>query len=241
MNKLSDIKSPESIIRIKTGNEELDSFLEGGYDTDIITTIFGPSGSGKTTLCIMAGIEIAKQSKNVIYIDTESSFSVERFKQIAGDDFKNLLQNFLFLKPLDFNQQQKAFDKIRVLIDNSVGLIIVDTISMLYRLEMGQNKDVYTVNKKLGKQLSYLAEISRKRKIPILLANQVYSNFEIKDTVNMVGGDILKYSSKTLIELQNYKDGLRKLILRKSRSLPEGIMFSLKLTNKGIEKIKILD
>jgi DNA repair protein RadB len=239
MKTIKEIKSPESIPKIKTGNIDLDSFLMGGYECDIITTIYGPSGSGKTNLCIMAGINIAKEGKNVIYVDTESSFSVERFKQISGDNFKELLHNFLFLKPLDFAQQQKAFDKLRVLVDDTVGLIIIDTISMLYRLEMGQNNDIYAINKKLGKQLSYLAEISRRKKIPVLIANQVYSNFDIKDSVNMVGGDILKYGSKTLLELQNYKDGIRKLILRKSRSIAEGKVFTLKLNNSGLEKLTL--
>lgn len=239
-NDVYNIRSSEKMIKINTGNYGMDSFLNEGYDHDIITTIYGPSGSGKTTMCIMAGIEIAKKGKNVVYIDTEASFSVERFKQIAGEDFKLLLQNFLFLKPLDFMQQQKAFDKLRVLVDDSVGLIIVDTISMLYRLEMGQTNDIYAVNKKLGKQLSFLAEICRKKKIPVIVANQVYSNFDIKDSVNMVGGDILKYGSKTLLELQSYKDGLRKLILRKSRSLPEGKVFLFKLVHNGIEEV-VLD
>jgi hypothetical protein len=38
--------------------------------------------------------------------------------------------------------------------------------------------------------------------------------------VNVVGGDILKYWSKCIIELQN-KGGKKKAIIRKHRSLPE--------------------
>lgn len=235
----SKIRSMEILNKISSGNVDLDNFLNGGYEEDIITTIYGPSGSGKTTLCIMAGIEIAKLGKNVIYIDTESSFSVERFKQIAKQDFKKLLNNFLFLKPIDFVQQQKSFDKLRVLVDDTVGLIIVDTISMLYRLEMGQTKDIYSVNKKLGRQLSFLGEICRKKHIPILVANQVYSSFEQKDTVNMVGGDILRYGSKTLLEIQPFKEGLRNIILKKSRSLPEGKSMTFKLIENGIIKHKL--
>jgi len=232
-----NVRSPESIDRIATGNRDLDMFFERGYDSDIITTIYGPAGCGKTTLCMMAGIEVAKKGKKVIYIDTEASFSVERFKQIVGEGFREILQNFLFLRPFDFKQQQKAFDKLRLLVDDDVGLIVVDTISILYRLEMGQSDDIYSVNKKLGQQLSFLSEISRRKKIPVIIGNQVYSNFEVKNTVNMVGGDILKYGSKTLIELQSYKDGLRKLILRKSRSMPEGKVFVFRLIANGIEEV----
>ena len=50
----------------------------------------------------------------------------------------------------------------------------------------------------------------------------------------MVGGDILRYWSKCLIELQN-NNSRRKIILRKHRSLPEKEMEFI-IDNKGIRK-----
>jgi len=59
-------------------------------------------------------------------------------------------------------------------------------------------------------------------------------DFNKEKTANMVGGDLLKYWSKCLIELQ-YKEGKRKAILRKHRSLPEKeLMFVI--INSGIKK-----
>jgi len=228
--------SSDIVSKVSSGNKDLDNSLSGGYDNDVITTFYGPSGSGKTTLCIMAAINTVRNGKRVIYIDTEASFSVERLKQIASDDYEKIMKNMLFLKPMNFEDQKKAFDKLRTIVDDTIGLIIVDTISMLYRLALGQSKDVYDINRKLGMQLSFLTEISRRRTIPVLIANQVYSNFDERDKVNMVGGDILRYGSKTLIELQSYHNGIRNMIVRKSRSLPEGKSFSFKLIEKGIEK-----
>lgn len=224
--------------KLSSGNKDFDNFLFGGYDRDIITTFYGPSGSGKTTLCLLAAISAVKNNKRVIYIDTEASFSVDRIKQIEPENYKEMMKKILFLKPVDFEEQQKAFDKLRMLVDDSIGLIIVDTISMLYRLAVGQTRDIYEVNKRLGMQLSFLSEISRKKGIPVLVANQVYSNFDDKDKVNMVGGDILKYSSKTLLELQALKNSIRCVIIRKSRYLPEEKTFTFKLIHEGIEKME---
>jgi len=50
----------------------------------------------------------------------------------------------------------------------------------------------------------------------------------------MVGGDILKYWSKCLIELKN-DNGKRKAILKKHRSLPEKEL-SFQIFNEGIRK-----
>ena len=50
----------------------------------------------------------------------------------------------------------------------------------------------------------------------------------------MVGGDLLKYWSKCIIELKN-QGGRRKLILKKHRSLPEKELI-FEITDLGIRK-----
>ena len=56
--------------KIPTGSRILDQMLDGGYEKDIITTIYGPAGSGKTNLCILCAINMARSRKKGIYIDT---------------------------------------------------------------------------------------------------------------------------------------------------------------------------
>lgn len=223
--------------KISTGTKVIDELLEGGYENDIITTVYGPGGSGKTNLCILCAVDIARKGKKVIYIDTEGSFSILRLKQIAPD-YEDILKNILFFKPTSFKGQKAAFSRLRKITDRRIGLIIVDTISMLYRLELGKNDEVYETNKELGLQIGYLTEISRKKNIPILITNQVYSNFDEKDKVNMVGGDILKYGSKCLIEIQKTPSGKRTAILRKHRSQKEEKDITFEIVEKGIIKSK---
>lgn len=223
--------------RISSGSKVLDRLLNNGFEKDILTTIYGPAGSGKTCICILTSANIARNGKKVIYIDTEGGFSVERLKQVASD-YDEVLKNMMFFKPLSFEEQKEVFDRLRKIIDDKTGLIVLDTVAMLYRLEIGKSEDIYGVNKELGQQLSYLIEIARKKNIPVLITNQVYADFENKNKVNMVGGDILKYSSKCLIELQNLHDGMRKVLLRKHRSISEGKEVIFKIVNEGISECK---
>ncbi len=218
---------------IPTGSKILDRMLNGGYETDTLTTMYGPAGSGKTVLCLLCATKVAREGKKIVYIDTEGSFSLERLKQIAPD-YKKILQKIVFLKPTSFEGQKKSFEKLKELVNEKIGLIVVDTIAMLYRLEMGKNEDIYKVNRELGIQLAYLTEIARKKHIPILISNQVYSNFENKDKVNMVGGDLLKYSSKCLIELQITPSGNRRAILKKHRSIEQEKEITFKIVEGGI-------
>jgi DNA repair protein RadB len=220
-------------MKIPTGSKILDKMLEGGYEKDVITTIYGPAGSGKTVLAMLCSINIARHNKKVIYIDTENSFSVERLKQVAKD-YKKVLDNMVFLKPVSFEQQKKAFEKLKEIVNDKIGLIVVDTVGMLYRIEMGKNGDIYNVNSALGEQISYLSEIARLKNIPVIINNQVYSDFKEKDKVNIVGGDILKYGSKCLIELQITPQNNRRAILKKHRSIAQEKSIYFKIIHEGV-------
>lgn len=219
---------------IPSGSKILDRMLNGGYEKDIITTVYGPAGSGKTILCMLCTINMTRNKKKVIYVDTENNFSVERLKQIAKYDYNKILDGIIFLRPTSFEEQKKAFDKLREIVDKKIGLIVVDTIAMLYRIELGKTEDVYSVNRELGSQISYLNEIARKKHIPVLITNQVYADFDDKEKVKMVGGDLLRYSSKCLLELQITPAGNRRVILKKHRSLEPEKEIIFKIVEGGI-------
>ncbi len=225
---------------IETGTEVIEELLGGGYESDIITTVYGPSGSGKTNIVLLAAVSAAEKGKKVIYIDTEGGFSVARLEQLTSHS-KKVMENILFLKPTKFSEQKKAFEKLNELVNKrDIGLIIVDTIAMLYRLELGRNEDVYEINRELGSQIADLSEITRKKNIPVLVANQVYSGFDNtnKESVKMVGGDIIKYGSKCLIELQNLQNGKKRAVLKKHRSLPEGREAIFEIKENGLKIVK---
>ena len=222
--------------KISAGSYELNKFLFGGYETDIITTLYGPGGSGKSNFCIIVATSQAKKGNKVIFIDTEGGFSSDRFRQIhqgSEEEIEKNLQNILLLKPTSFQEQQKAFEQMLEHVKKKdISLVIIDSIAMLYRLELSEaigaknSEKISEVNRNLANQLRTLNEIARKQNIPIIVTNQVYTTFSqnqeeknLERQVSMVGGDLLKYWSKCLIELQNHY-GKRKIILKKHRSLP---------------------
>lgn len=222
--------------KVSTGVSFLDAFLEGGYDADIVTTIYGPSGTGKTNLCLLATVAMVQTGKKVLFVDTEGGIAVERIRQLCPN-YQEVLEKIIFLQAMNFEEQKNIFEKLRSLVEDHWGMIVVDSISMLYRVELGKNEEVYEVNVALGRQLAFLVEIARKRKIPVLLTTQVYSDFDNRDRVKMVGGDLLKYGSKCLIELVKLQNSCRGIVLQKHRSLPEGKEHTFRIVLKGIEEV----
>jgi DNA repair protein RadB len=236
--------------KISTGSYDLNTWLYGGYERDIITMIAGPPGCGKTNFVILASCSQAKKGKKVIFVDTEGGFSVERVKQIVGsENAESILNNIFLLKPTNFEEQKKDFLKLLNFVKKEdIGLIVIDGMAMLYRLEIGEahnlkdDEKIKEINREIAKQMRILAEISRKQNIPILITNQVYMEFlseeefkkGVERSTNIVGGDLFKYWSKCIIELKN-DDGKRKAILLKHRNLPQKEM-EFVIKNEGISR-----
>jgi DNA repair protein RadB len=222
--------------KISAGSFDLNKWLYGGYDKDIVSVIYGASGTGKTNFCILSAVSQAKKGNKVIYIDTEGGFSTERVKQLAPDDHNKVLKNILLLKPTNFKEQKESFNTLLKHLANHVSLIIVDGMTILYRLDFAEareknNGELQKINSQLVNQIKTLAEIARKREIPVIVTNQVY---KWEDESKMVGGDILKYWSKCHIELTHDK-GRREAFLSKHRSLPQKSL-TFQIYNEGIRK-----
>ena len=233
--------------KISTGSFDFNKWLYGGYEKGIITMLAGPPGSGKTNFCILVSCSQAKKKNKVIYIDTEGGFSSERVKQMAGEGYEEVLGNILLMEPTDFDEQKKDFLKLLELIKKeNVSLIIIDGMAMHYRLELGDaikvkdDEKIRNVNRDLARQMKILSEISRRYNIPVIITNQVYADFLSKEDfgkgvergVNLVGGDLMKYWCKCIIETRN-QGNKKKAILQKHRSLPiKEINFEIR--NEGI-------
>jgi DNA repair protein RadB len=235
--------------KISTGSFDLNKWLYGGYEKGIITMIAGPPGSGKTNFCILASCSQARKGNKVIYIDTEGGFSAERVKQMAGESHEEVLGNILLMEPTNFEEQQKHFTRLLETIKKEkIGLVVIDGMAMHYRLELGDatrmkdDEKAKNINRNLAGQMRVLSEISRKYNLPVIITNQVYSDFLPKEefekgaekTVSIVGGDLMKYWSKCIIELKS-QGNKKKAILLKHRSLPEKEM-SFEIKNEGIFK-----
>jgi len=235
--------------KLMSGSRDINNWLEGGYENGIITLFYGPAASGKSNFVTLAACHNAKKEKKIIFIDTEGSLSYDRVNQISGNLPEFILQNIVILKPTNFHEQKNAFLKLSKELKKSknIGLIIVDSITMLYRLELAEARkkgleQVQKINSDLANQMKSLYEVARKRNIPILITSQVYSGFLSEEDwlagkeaqTNLVGGDLLKYWSKCIIELKN-KSGKKQAIIRKHRSLPNKIL-NFEIINQGIRK-----
>jgi DNA repair protein RadB len=235
-----DIEGQNNIIqRTPSGSDIIDSMLNGGYEPEIITTLYGPAGSGKTTICLQAIKSVVGIGNKAIYIDTEGGFSVERFLQLYEnkDEGMEALKKISIARPPKFEDQKQAFLYLKEQMMPDVGILVVDSISMLYRTSLGESKTTPDVSRALSRQISLLIETAQRHKIPILITSQVYSMVDGTEKTRLYGGEFMRYASKCLIELgYDPERKERTLQLKKHRSIPEGEPIRIIIGMKGIEK-----
>ncbi|HLC67320.1 MAG TPA: DNA repair and recombination protein RadB [archaeon] len=212
-------------------NTPLDKLLDGGIETDAITNIYGPPGSGKTNIMLSTTLSCIRSGKKVVYMDTEGSFSFDRFEQMGGTEKD--LKSIVFVNVHEWDEQHRDVQKIDKVIDG-VGLVIIDSMVALYRLVM-EEKNFQSINKQLATQYSILSRITRTKHIPILITNQVYSRGEV---IELTSRTIARYWSKTLVELKRTeKENQRIAVIRKHRSLPEGRSIEFLITKDGLKQV----
>ncbi|MEL7669762.1 DNA repair and recombination protein RadB [Methanobacterium sp.] len=230
MNTLSDLT--------KNGNIALecsiDSIIGGGIEKGTITQFYGPPGSGKTNIALKMLVQCAKNGKKAVFIDTEGGLSIERMKQISRDQFDDIAGNIIILEPTTFEEQYEAIKKIEHSLksgEKDIDLIILDSAVALYRLKDGGQTEI---NRDLSKQMGLLSMIARKYDIAVVVTNHIYSIFDEEGAIEPIGGTILKYWSKIIIELVKDENGERFAILKRHRSKPDGLKVKFEIVNSGL-------
>lgn len=231
MKTLSDLKQSTLI----STNSSLDELLGGGIEKGAITQFYGPPGCGKTNIALKILYESTKDGSKAIFMDTEGGLSLERIRQIAASDFDNIAPNIYLLEPKTFNEQQLDIQNIEDLLgkDKSIDILIIDSIVALYRVEDG---DPSEINKRLGRIMAKLLTLSREFDIAIVITNQIYSPFDSDDLiVEPIGGTVLKYWSKIIIEIERNIGSLtRTATLQRHKNKSPGQNVTFEITDRGI-------
>lgn len=213
---------------LATGCAPLDRLLDGGLERDAITLVFGEGGSGKTNLALQCARAVTAAGQKVAYVDTEG-VSATRLEQVFAGDPAATADLLLLFSPFGIAEQEQMVAKTALLRD--VGLIVVDSINMHYRLHIEDKETEKEASRSLFKQLHHLTGHARKHRIPVLVTGQVYGG---EDETQPFARRVMEHMVKALVRFQKMPDGSRKATILKHRSIEDGRTARFKIGPHGL-------
>ncbi len=217
--------------KVPLGISCLDELTGGGLEAEVITEVYGEGGAGKTNLSMQFAISTIRDGGQVLYLDTEG-FSVERFLQISGGD-QSMADGLVLYRVSSLEDQDLAILRIPKILEKSrkVRLIIVDSFTEYFRLETSGDPAARAAG--FQKELSSLAASALKFKVPVLLTNQIYQSPDSGD-LHPFGGYVIDHVMKAIYRVEKAKEGKRRLVVVKHRSIKEGTSREFRITEYGL-------
>lgn len=213
--------------------KSLDELLDGGIESGCITLLYGEAGSGKTNVCLQLARNVARAEKKVIFIDTEG-VSLERLRQMCGDDFEVVVKRILFSEPYTFEDQEKMIEKTSMLVEKNrdIGIVILDSATTHFRVTLRNEEREDRLS--LTRQVTMLMQMAREMDMAVVLTSQVYTDIESGEFMPL-GGHMLTHNAKVLVRLEKISPGLRKAVIVKHRHIEEHKEAGFRLTARGVE------
>ena len=222
--------------RIQTGCISLDKLLGGGFPAEAVSLVYGEAETGKTSLAVQCAVNCARRGIKSFFIDTDGTFSYERLSQIAEYDYEKISPLMIIMRPKTFQEQTRAIDHLEKVITRKFGLIIIDTATSLYRVELDDMKETYAANRELNRQLAVLTQIVKTRGVAALIISQVRS-VPLGETIEIkpVATRVLNYWSEVVLDMKQTGQTRVIKVLREKHPKIKGTGFIyIKIESTGI-------
>ena len=225
---------------LPSGVSLLDRIFNGGLNTGLFSHVYGEAASGKTTLALQFVANAHRLDIGTIYVNSENTSPIRRLEQMTGRPFENIENMVKILGPKGFSEQGILIDDLELYLRENTKLVIIDTLTKYYRLELEDKKTNYARHRELNRQAGVLKGLARNNEIAILILNQVRSQLKGVDDFEPVAKNILDYWSDYTIKLR-VAQGIGERVIK--RVTPEGEFFDgrLYLVESGFSSEKPIE
>jgi DNA repair protein RadA len=200
-------KTRQSIGKITTGTNCLDTLFDGGIETRALTEVYGEFGCGKTQFAHTMSVMVQKSKEEggleggVLYIDTEGTFRPERIVQIAQAhdmDPEKILDNIIVARAYNSAHQVLILEEAGAIIEeHNVKLIVADSAVGLFRAEYLGRGTLSVRQQKLNHFVHLLVRIAETYDCAAIATNQVMASPDVffGDPTRPIGGNVVAHTS----------------------------------------------
>ncbi|MHA1391390.1 MAG: hypothetical protein ACTSQT_04015, partial [Promethearchaeota archaeon] len=207
---------------------------------------------GKTTLSLQTANIYALNKKKVLYIYTKPNLPFKKISAVFENKLEDVLECILFIHITNFDDIFNFIFNLEFVVLNDLktkngtfNLIIIDSITDLYRLELNREKKGRNVilNYSLNQMLANLVNLKQKYEVGVLVVNEVSrrtqegQTYEVESGGNEVesGGNVMQYWVTNSIKIERTDvANNRKFILYRGNDNTSFLLNSM-LTKRGFE------
>ncbi len=210
-----------------------------------ITSLWGDFGVGKTTLSLQTANIYALNKKKVLYIYTKPNLPFKKISAVFENNLEDVLERIIFIHATNFDDIFNFIFNLEFVVLNDLktknvtfNLIIIDSITDLYRLELNREKKGKNIilSYRLNQLLANLVNLEQKYEIGILIVNENSrrtlegQTFEVES-----GGNVMQYwvTNSIKIERTDIANNRRFVLDRGNDNTP--FMLNSMLTKRGFE------
>lgn len=212
--------------------------LGGGFPLRQISLLYGEASTGKTILSMQCALEMARKDFRVFYVDADQSFSAHRLERLIGGPQQ--AEKIVLFRPEDFRDQVEIVENLENVLTKTPALVVVDSITGLYRSDDGGSGKIFARNRELNRQLAHLNSLAARFTLWVLLTGQVHSTPSGREwLVEPVATRTLRHWSDLVLRLrQTPKTDVRDCVLEKKNGVEVSGDHSLfRIGEDGIEDI----
>lgn len=210
-----------------------------------IMSIWGDFGVGKTTLALQTAINTAKSKKKALLIYTKPRIPDEKLRGFLGNVKEKDSESLVLLNVIDFNDLNRILFNLEFLIlkskqetESPLELIVIDSLTDLYRLELDRDKKEKNVrlNYILNQILATLTYINQNYGTKILIVNELSRVTEENITIETEsGGKVMDYWIQYSLKINRTEVVGEREIVFSSMNEKGTKKFHCKLTENGFQ------
>jgi RecA/RadA recombinase len=223
---------------------QLNQYFDSNDIVQGIFSVYGDFGVGKTTFALQTAINTAILGKEVIFVYTKPNFPSAKIQLLDGN-LDKILDKILFIQLAKFSELYRIIFNFEFLIlkflnekRKKFSIIIIDSITNLYRLELNMEKKErnYNLNYQLNHILANLAYLNDNYKIEIMIVNEV-SKRNLGDQITEVesGGKVMEFWADKKLMISKTKKLNERKFLFSNISKNYVMNFNSNLRDKGFE------
>jgi RecA/RadA recombinase len=209
-----------------------------------IISVWGDFGVGKTTFALQTSYNTNRNGNKSIYVFTKPTFPYEKINKIMQGS-KEHLDSISFIRLEKFNDLHNMVFNLEFLIlknlnkkDNQYKLIVIDSLTDLYRLELNREKKDknYNLNYHLNQILANLFYLNERYHVEILVINEKVQTRENDQIIEIQsGGKVMDYWITLDIKIERTGVLKERKIILTNHSNGDHIEYMSNLTENGFQ------